>query len=1048
MGLVWTVFTLRSHRRVACRGLNAIAVSKGHDCCLVSSLPRVQLSVVDTCYQGIYGHALQTCSTKLVHRRPETRRPPTTSTSSARPPLAEDMVGRRATHDDGHALAIQTDCRGKAPAGHDRSSEKARALYRTGSVSSEGDEEDDHHMHTHLSASSAGNTDMSSSSAMSQNSTAPTSTMTDDDRPSVASPTSPSPYAHPALTVLELVSNTASSSALPDQFDFNVSRKGNFVAVYSSSNIWLVKTTQLPRLWARTLQVKRKPVAIDVTEDGFLLAVLSRPSQVDLYEIHGEQDRQIKKRRTISLVHEAETVAISPDSLIIITGNKFGIEVVAIGPEAPETARRTLTGQPGDILQFSDDGRTLLITSYARKSLSSSLYVLPGLFDGPLNEEGVPVPEAPDTLWTGSMLFPETAKIARQATLLPDADTGHVSELFAFNSQEDTWGVYDIATQRFTQRKMFLPDQQRWTRSEFVDDAMPAVSPSADLAAVSLRMRGTTSIWIYQVPEWDFQSTTKSDLSPIQPCFCIPILSDGPNTYQEICALRWVTISSKVQRLIAVGNSSTVRTDEVSGGPSGSKGVVIVLDFDKSKPAGSPTPRPTKTEYDLDPLCPGEMLPEGSIDFEREVELVRTRTLAQRRAQDGNGNARRNSRIGSTPIRARTSANRERPSSIRRPTDEDELTLEEAQAAFEMPYDNQQPRSQMSLARAATVAAVSPANRRHLRALPFRPLEYRRADGMREMPHESDADNWVPPPPAYTATAEASQSVSLSHPNGAPVSDTQRNLPDTSIPPIPALPANLAQFMPPMPPTHPYQSRGGPLQSQSSTDLPSTRAISPTFITPPQQRRPSLMHPTTFPSPDSLAQGRRRSSTATSRSSTHPVPRVPSHHQSAYRATASRHDAAAGTRPSTRPPLTARNNPNTAYDLRPPPVIDPHTGRRGSAPDVGAPHRTRPAASPNRISMPVQPTTTRSNTRRHLLPRLTTRSDAMPAPSAATRQPPIGPLSAPPPGAAQRHAQFPNASTNMSGGGSVRAQSRVALRTDGVDRERGSPKRKIGCVVM
>lgn len=847
--------------------------------------------------------------------------------------------------------------------------------------------------------------------------------MTYDERSSAAPPTSPSPHAHPALTVLELVSNSASSSALPDAFDFNISRKGNFVAVYSSSNIWLIKSTQLPRLWARTLQVKRKPVAIDITEDGFLLAVLSRPTQVDLYEIHGEEDRQIKKRRTVSLVHEAETLAISPDGLIMITGNKFGIEVVAIGADAPETAHRTLTGSVGDTLEFSDDGRTLLITSYARKSANSALYVLPGLFDGPLNEEGVPIPESPDTLWTGSMLFPETAKIARQATLLPDADTGHVSELFAFNSQEDTWGVYDIATQRFTQRKMFLPDQQRWTRSEFVDDAMPAVSPNADLAAVSLRIRGTTSIWIYQVPEWDFQSTTKSDLSPIQPCFCIPILSDGPDTYQEICVLRWVTIDSKIQRLIAVGNSSTVSANDMPGASVGSKGIVIVLDFDKSKPAGSAVPRSTKTEYDLDPLCPGEMLPEGSIDFEREVELVRTRTLAQRRAQDNNNNnnsgSRRNSRIGSAPVRARTTANRDRPASIRRPTDEDELTAEEAQAAFEMPYDNQQPRSQMSLARAATVAAVSPANRRHLRALPFRPLEYRRADGMREMPHESDADNWVPPPPAYTATAEASQSVSLSHPNGAPapVSGPSSAVAGPSIPPVPALPTDLAQFMPPTAtaPTHPYQSRGA-MQSQSSTDLPSTRNVSPTFVMPPQQRRPSLLHPTTFPSPESSSSGRRRSSTA-SRAPQPQIPRVPS--QSAYRATASYYNNA--NRPNARPGLRARRAVGSTVDIRPQPIVDPSNGRRGSAPVVSIPRRPVPAgASPNRVSMPPQ-----SHVKRNLLPRLTTRNEA-------GQRSGIAPLSAPP-GVDPGYARTP---------------SRLAARGGNAGEKTNSPKKKINCVVM
>jgi len=915
---------------------------------------------------------------------------------------ARNMVGRRAPQDEGRILAVQTNGKAKAIAGH--------GLYarpRTASLSSLGSVADEQ-VNTHLSAT----TDISSSSGMSGHSTAQTSTMTDDDRPSASTPAKALLHAHPSLTVLELLSNSASSSALPDAFDFNVSRKGTFLAVYSASNVWLIKTIQLPRLWARTLQVKRKPVAIDVTEDGFLLAVLSRPSQVDLYEIHGEQDRQIRKRRTVSLVHEASSIVISPDGLIMITGNKFGIEVVAIGPDAPETARRTLSGSVGDTLEFSDDGRTLLITSYARKAISSSLYVLPGLFDGPLNEEGVPIPASPDTIWTGSMLFPETAKIARQATLLPDADTGHVNELFAFNSQEDTWGIYDIASQRFTQRKMFLPDQQRWTRSEFVDDAMPAVSPNADLAAVSLRMRGTTSIWIYQVPEWDFQSTSKSDMSPIQPCFCIPILSDGADTYQEICVLRWVTISAKVQRLIAVGNSSTISANEMPGAPAGSRGIVIVLDFDKSKPIGSPAPRPTKTEYDLDPLCPGELLPEGSIDFEQEVELVRTRTLAQRRAQDGD--SRRHSRIGSTPIRSRTTASRDRPASIRRPAeDEEELTVEEAQAAFEAPYDNQQPRSQMSLARAATVAAVSPANRRHLRALPFRPLEYRRADGMRELPHESDADNWVPPPPAYTATAEAAHSVSLSHPGGAPVPSRPVSNDDSAIPPVPALPTNLAQLIPP---THPYQSRG-PAQSQSSTDLTSTRALSPTFAPPPQERRPSLLHPSTYPSPGLVAPGRRRSSVATQVPPQHHVLRPSSQHQSAYQATSSHVSSA---RPSTRPSLRPRRPVESTVDLRPPPMINPNTGRRGSAPDVSTRRRPLPAgASPNRVSMPVP-----QAPRRNMLPRLTTRGESI-----APEHP--GPVSAPP----------------RTDSETVRTPSRLHIRSHAAEKPK-SPKKKINCIVM
>ncbi|ORY06394.1 hypothetical protein BCR34DRAFT_490157 [Clohesyomyces aquaticus] len=857
---------------------------------------------------------------------------------------------------------------------------------------------------THLSASSTGNTDTLSSSELSAHSTARTSAMlTDDDRPGASSPSGRPEHAHPIVNILELVSNTASSSALPDSFGFDVSRKGSFVAIYTASSIWLIKTEGLPRLWARTLEVKRKPVAIDVTEDGFLLAVLSRPSQVDLYEIHGEQDRQIKKRRTIMLVHEATSIVISPDGLILITGSKYGIEVVSIGLDAPESCRRTLSGPVGDKLEFSDDGRTLLITSYARKNTTSSLYILPGLYDGPLSEEGEPIPASPEAVWTGLVLFPETARIARQATLLPDCDTGQVNELFAFNADDDTWGVYDIASQRFTQTKMFLPDQQRWTRSEFIDDAMPAISPNSDFAAVALRIRGTTSLWIYQVPEWDYKAKEKNITpSPIQPCFMIPILQDGTDTHQEISVLRWVKTSPTVQRLLAVGNISTTAPAESDGPslPQGSKGVVVVLDFDSSRPTGGQINIPTKTEYDLDSLLPGEKLPEGAIDFEREVELVRTRTIAQRRAQDRGNEARRHSRTG--PGRAHTTANRERPISVRPSIpaitrdDEEELNPEEVQAAFEAPYDHTQPRSQLSLARAATVAAVSPANRRHLRALPFRPLEYRRADGLREMPHESDADNWVPPPPAYTASADAAGSISLSHPEAPPV-PRRPSPPANAVPPVPPLPAIARPSQRLV--GNPYPSRGSSYQSQSSSDLTATS----------QMRRPSLLHPSTYPRPES-AFNRRRSSATQHHAADQPLPPVPQN-DTAYQATSM-------TYPNRR--RTLRSRVESTVELRPPPIIDPATNRRGSAPGP------LPTVTQDRVpnGNGSGPTAGRSAFRRAMLPRLATVGGE----NTHAHHQHLGPLSAPP-------------RTRM------RSRSRQEPRSRSKEKQK-SPKKKIGCVVM
>jgi hypothetical protein len=858
---------------------------------------------------------------------------------------------------------------------------------------------------TRLAASSIDTTTMSSSAiSRSGYSTAMTSNMTNDDRSS-SSPTATTSHAHPSLTLLELVSNSASSSALPDSFDFNVSRRGKYVAVYSASNIWLIQTTQLPRLFARTLQVKRKPVAIDITEDGFLLAVLSRPSQVDLYEIHGEQGGQIKMRRTVQLVHEASSLVISPDARILITGNKFGIEVVAVFPDAPATARRTLSGPAGDALEFSDDGRTLLITGYARKSDSSALFVLPGLYDGPLDEEGAPIPQAPEVVWTGSVLFPETARIARQATLLPDADTGTFNELFAFNAEEDSWGIYDIACQRFTQRKMFLPDHQRWTRSEFVDDAMPAVSPNADLAAVALRMRGTTNIWIYEVPGWEYKPSEKAKVeAPIQPCFCIPIPKLGVGVYQEICVLRWVKISSNIQRLIAVGNSSIAPTEsDVPDVPIGSKGVVIVLDFDKTK-------------------------------------LMRTRTLAQRRAQDQASGARRSSRSGASSVqRSRTTA---RPPPM---ADEEELTAEEAQAAFEIPYDNQQPRSQMSLARAATVAAVSPANRRHLRALPFRPLEFRRADGsgQRELPHESDADNWVPPPPAYTAKAEEAESVSLSHPNAPPTGrrssrgSSRGSGSRSGIPPVPALPMMSATINPAqLSPSGPYQNAG---QSFSATDL--------------SLRRPSLIHPTTYPSLHSSDSMRRRGSAAHS-------PQQLAYAPVAQAQSPSQQSPLAAP-PLRRPSLFNRRAVESTVDLRPPPLTDPELLRHGSVPLVpqAASIPRRPVAAsqdrPLPPNPPLNPTSTpvprhatsppahlNDQARRNMLPRL------VPPPQQLVPQDRYrGAMSAPPMTDGYVGVQMPTP------GGAQAPHSAMPVLTErtgtrGSDGRKEKGKKKMGCLVM
>jgi len=946
-------------------------------------------------------------------------------------------MGRRRTAQlDGEHLAIQTDVRGARRSVSSVDDKDTVTHSRTASTHSLATSTDEQ-VNTTLSASSAGTL----SSEVSANSTARTSTMSNGE-----DITHKMPQLHPKITVLDLVSTSGSSSALPEGFGFSVSRKGTFIAVFSSANIWLINAAMLPRLFTRSLEIRRKPIALDILDDGSTLAVLSKPTQVDLYKLNGENEGKVEKHRTVLLENEATTLALTPCGLILATNHRFGIEIFSICPDASESCRRTAACPPMDCLEFSDDGRTLLCTTYARKSGGSTVFSVNGSYDGPFTEEGEPIQQEVDKAWTTQILFPEKINFASQATLLPDRSTGQINEIFAYNTKERHWGVYDVISQEFTNTKIALPPGRQFSRVDSFGDTIPAVSLDREHVALGLGTRNT-SLWLYGLT--DDAEVSKGQAT--HPCFSLPILHGDHPMLQEIEFLRWVEMSDSpgVKRLLAVGNITEVPVStELPGLPqAGSTGVVVVMDFDGDTQQDS---IPSKMTYDLDNILPGERLPEEDIEFEREVELVRTRTVAQRRAADRAADGRRASRLGSRPA---TSGRADRRSTV---VPDEELERDEVQALFEAPYDHSQPRSQMSLSRAATVAATAPANRRHLRALPFRPLEYRRADGLREIPHESDADNWVPPPPPYTpnvdptnsqpypesvptappvpSTSSAAPSTTATAPPRSVLAPNQRSVSRPSPPEIPAVPplpttsgaSNGAQLHP-----SPY-SAGSTVATQSATDL---------SLSLPRSH-PSLVHPSTFPSP--AASSRRRSSTASPRGSVsqphngpQPNLRLPSvEQQSAYQATAARNIARADarSRQSPRPPIDRANTGTptrqVAHDLRPLPPLPfanpfPNNVRRGSAPDISVHSHRRPVAgSQDQAHSPFFRPESRPGALRHsMLPRLTTGNET---------NGPHYPVSAPP---------FPTTRQQLQNG------SNGHFRNE--DRDKKFPgKKRLACIVM
>ncbi|CAK7225407.1 hypothetical protein SCUCBS95973_005854 [Sporothrix curviconia] len=136
---------------------------------------------------------------------------------------------------------------------------------------------------------------------------------------------------------------------------------------------------------------------------------------------------------------------------------------------------------------------------------------------------------------------------------------------------------------------------------------------------------------------------------------------------------------------------------------------------------------------------------------------------------------------------------------------------EALEAAFDAPYSHASPRSGMTLRRAATAAAMN----RRLRPPPAttaggQPIVYRRADGRREHPHESDADNWVPPPPPYQKDVD---------PQDLPAF-LRHNVPPVAAPPAAATAAPTMNAVVPPPPPVPAP----PSTTTTTTSIPGVSA--------------------------------------------------------------------------------------------------------------------------------------------------------------------------------------------------------------------------------
>ncbi|TRX96582.1 hypothetical protein FHL15_002484 [Xylaria flabelliformis] len=640
-------------------------------------------------------------------------------------------------------------------------------------------------------------------------------------------------YLRPKKTTVKLISNSISSSSAPggEGMQFSPSPRGHHLLAYNSSRIYVLDLRGPEVAVKRELKILRRPVSTCIVDDGSFLAVLSTDMQVDLYDLH---QKPPQRKQSLILDNTPRAMTLSPCGRVLAAAYEGGIEVSSLNPGALPTERRAVKCDGVDALAFSLDGTQLLGTTTTSTTPNTVILTAPYYDPGSqMANDDI------SALWTTSILFPNTSRDCSHAVLLQESSSMEATWTFTYDRSFETFRAVRIDDLRNGTTYFTGPVPTRASPGPLLPCTLPAANYQGDLVSAGFQGK---YIWLYGVPE-DLEATpdahhsTDSSALPALHRRTSGTSVRSPSRVQEVDGCRvpqWQILCDKLRntfvsgRMIAEsGGVSNVKWISGFGEWSlqerliiASKGIVpnrpiteeegfdfvdggriMILDFDYGLLNG----REEEITIEVGTMEP-ETLEEEHRDIDTEVAIVRRRTVAQRR---GNRNG---------VMRAATSIHRQAEALLRAPAFEedmedpliprrmmtardvpqtpvsdplDDVSLEEAQEALDAPYTHASPRSGTTLRRAATAAAVS--RQRNPQPPAAGHVVYRRADGRAEHPHESDADNWVPPPPPYSKEDPVVDLPSfLRHTPIPGIGQVAQNPPTSSdIPPVPPLPSIL-----------------------------------------------------------------------------------------------------------------------------------------------------------------------------------------------------------------------------------------------------------------
>ncbi|ROV99954.1 hypothetical protein VMCG_06263 [Cytospora schulzeri] len=637
-------------------------------------------------------------------------------------------------------------------------------------------------------------------------------------------------YLRPNHTIIKIVSNSISSSSCPggDGISFTPSPNGHYCLAYNSSRINVLDLRGPTIKVERELKILRRPAATCIKDDGSLLAVLLSEMQIDLYDLTKTPPR---RTQSIILDHSPRAIALSPCGSVLAAAYDGGIEVQSLGSSALATDRRSVKCDGVDALAFSFDGTQILGTTVHSAQPNTVVLTAPYYDPGShLSNDNI------SALWTTSILFPNTSRDCSHAVLIQESSHEEAAWAFTYDRSFETFRAVRIDDLRNGTTYFTGPTPRTPSQAKLIPCTLPAASHCGELVSAGFQGR---EVWLYGVPEdleavpdisnnsldidtssvgvfrrvsgGSMRSRTQEAGEPRVPQW--QLLCDKlRNTFvggfkvaelSGVDTVKWVAgfgDSSLKERLViaAKGAMPAKPITEEDDMDFEDGGRLTLVDFDYGLEDGSVTELIIEVGIE-EP----EILEEEYRDMETEVAIVRRRTVAQR------GGHR------SAIMRAATSAARLNPAPAADQDDDDplvprriavapprssqpSLTAEESgtepdteaileeQEALDAPYSHTGPRSITTLRRAATAAANH--RRMHPSASTGAPVEYRRADGRAEHPHESDADNWVPPPPPYQKDDPGATPAFLRHSMTPMISSARPSSPNQDMPPVPPIP--------------------------------------------------------------------------------------------------------------------------------------------------------------------------------------------------------------------------------------------------------------------